>query len=126
MIRGLDAHWRTAAAYSRFRPVCPGTAGAGYRNSGQYACCDAQVLDELMGERTDSFLFHWLTSVIRSETGLSASSRVKLVTVVLLWRVLQHYADMDKFPVHRSRGRRLKSPNPTVLPSAYSVRRAWR
>ncbi len=50
--------YRRSAAYSRFRAVHPWrNAGAGYRDSG--TARDAQNIDELMGERTDSFLFHY-------------------------------------------------------------------
>ncbi len=47
---------------------------------------DAQIIDELMGERTDSFLFHYnfLRTLWAKPVWLAHRSVVKLVTVV--WR----------------------------------------
>ncbi len=75
MIRGLDVRTgvlpRTFHGSALCLPVVPrrlprplGTAR------------DAQVLDELMGERTDSFLFHCqLPSVLRRRTGMVGSPK---------------------------------------------------
>ncbi len=53
MIRGLDVRTGVLPAYWRFRAVHPWrNAGAGYRDP--RTARDAQNIDELMGERTDS------------------------------------------------------------------------
>lgn len=85
MIRGLDV--RTG--------VLPRTHGSALFTRGETQALvtatlgtarDAQVLDELMGERTDTFLFHYnFPPYSVGETGMVGSPEAsKLVTVV--WR----------------------------------------
>ncbi|MGQ7096540.1 polyribonucleotide nucleotidyltransferase, partial [Escherichia coli] len=62
---------------------------------------DAQVLDELMGERTDTFLFHYnFPPYSVGETGMVGSPKRREIGHGRLAKrgVLAVMPDMDKFP----------------------------
>ncbi|CGY07457.1 polynucleotide phosphorylase/polyadenylase [Salmonella enterica subsp. enterica serovar Typhi] len=100
MIRGLDV--RTG--------VLPRTHGSALFTRGETQALvtatlgtarDAQVLDELMGERTDSFLFHYnFPPYSVGETGMVGSPKRREIGHGRLAKrgVLAVMPDMDKFP----------------------------
>lgn len=127
MIRGLDV--RTG--------VLPRTHGSALFTRGETQALvtatlgtarDAQVLDELMGERTDTFLFHYnFPPYSVGETGMVGSPKRREIGHGRLAKrgVLAVMPDMDKFRTPYVLC--LKSLNPTVpllwLPCAA---RLWR
>lgn len=100
MIRGLDV--RTG--------VLPRTHGSALFTRGETQALvtatlgtarDAQVLDELMGERTDTFLFHYnFPPYSVGETGMVGSPKRREIGHGRLAKrgVLAVMPDMDKFP----------------------------
>lgn len=85
---------------------------------------DAQVLDELMGERTDSFLFHYnFPPYSVGETGMVGSPKRREIGHGRLAKrgVLAVMPDMDKFRTPFAWC--LKSPNQRFFLYGFRVRR---